>query len=262
MVWSRTRDREWPQSYFLEWSWRASRRRWYLSRGPMKWGRWPCSYVRGKPSRWREKMQRRCNANLLGKFEEHPHGHHEKSRASKAMTSRNQGRSESQWRLMCGLIGSASDFYSRCSKNHFSILVTKKIGDVLFYFIFYWLCYYSCPNFYPFSPLQLVPLFSPAILPPEFMSMGSACKFFGFSISYAILHFPLSILFLSIMLLIPYTISPFSHFPADSPPNNLHIYDSVPVLAVCLVCLFGLFLDSAVDSCEFVAFLMFIVIHI
>ena len=79
--------------------------------------------------------------------------------------------------------------------------------------------------------------------------------FFGFFISYTILNFPLSVLCLPIMLLIPCTFSPYhlpSPFPADNPPNDLHIYDSVPVLLLC-------FLDSIVDSCEFIAILMFIV---
>ena len=41
----------------------------------------------------------------------------------------------------------------------------------------------------------------------------------------------------------------------------LHFCDSVPVLVVCLVhfC-FCFFLDSVVDSCEFVAILLFIVL--
>ena len=39
--------------------------------------------------------------------------------------------------------------------------------------------------------------------------------------------------------------------------NDLHMYDSVPVLVVCIVCFF---LDSVVDSCKFVAILVFIVL--
>ena len=46
-----------------------------------------------------------------------------------------------------------------------------------------------------------------------------------------------------------------SSLPTDNPPNDLHIYDSVPVLLVCLVC----YLDSIADSCEFIAILMFII---
>ena len=92
-----------------------------------------------------------------------------------------------------------------------------------------------------------------------FMFMGHEYEFFGFSISYTILNITLSILYLPIMLLNPCIISPFSPFPipADNPPNDLHTYDSVPVLVVCLVCF--CFLGLAVDSCEFVI-LMFIVL--
>ena len=67
--------------------------------------------------------------------------------------------------------------------------------------------------------MTVVPIFPP--LPPStqyppsssnpflyFMSMGHACKFFGFSISYTIPNIPLSILFLPIMLLNPCTFYP------------------------------------------------------
>ena len=66
------------------------------------------------------------------------------------------------------------------------------------------------------------------------MSIGCACKFFGFSIPYAILNLPLSILLLQFELLNPCTISPFSPFPfpADIPPNDLHDYESDPILIV------------------------------
>ena len=58
------------------------------------------------------------------------------------------------------------------------------------------------------------------------------------------------------MLLNPCTISSFSSFPlpADKLPNDLCIYDSLPVLVVCLVCSCFCFLDLVVDGCEFVAF--------
>ena len=51
--------------------------------------------------------------------------------------------------------------------------------------------------------------------------------------------------------------SPFS-FPTDNPPNDL------PYLwfCFCSVCLLNLFLDSIVDSCEFIAMLMFIALII
>ena len=68
--------------------------------------------------------------------------------------------------------------------------------------------------------------------------MGHTYQFFEFSISHTVLNLPLSTLYLPIMLLIPCTFSPFPIFPlplsTDNPACDLHIYDSVPVLAVCL----------------------------
>ena len=123
-------------------------------------------------------------------------------------------------------------------------------------------------------PLPSTPL--PSSNPiPWFMSLGRACKFFGVSISYVILNISLSILYLPIMLFNPCTFSLIlrSPLPINNSPNDLHTYDSIPVLVVCLVSLFviclvlggyfwfwGVFLDSVVDSSEFVAFLMFVVL--
>ena len=60
-----------------------------------------------------------------------------------------------------------------------------------------------------------------------------------------------------VLVLISASISSFSPFPLPNGnhPNYLHIYDSVFVLIVCLVC----FLDSNVDSCECIAILVFII---
>ena len=131
---------------------------------------------------------------------------------------------------------------------------------LIFYYFMYRIIYiynYSYPYFLKYVLLiillqlsQIFLLLSPSAWyslsvqqsPPWglFMSMGHACKFFGFSISYSILNILLSILYLPIMLLNPCTFSPlypFSH-TADNPPNGIHIYDSVPVLLVCLVLFF------------------------
>ena len=104
-----------------------------------------------------------------------------------------------------------------------------------------------------FYAITVVPFFSPLYIPPpctsppssilptmDFMSMGCTYKFFGFSISYTILNYFLSILCLPVMLLIPCTFSPFfpPPLPADNPPCGLHFCDSVPVLVVCLVFVF------------------------
>ena len=112
-------------------------------------------------------------------------------------------------------------------------------------YIFYLLCYYSSLFFLSFSPLCLAPH-----LPPAFPPQLSSCQWVIHTSSLAspfpmlFLTFP-SILFPPIMLLNLCTIFPFSSYPlsADNPPNeNLHIYDSVPVLIVCLgvflVCFF------------------------
>ena len=60
--------------------------------------------------------------------------------------------------------------------------------------IFYYLCYYSCPNFSPFAPFHPAPLLPEAIPTPLFMSMGHAQMFFGYSISYTVLYIPMAIL--------------------------------------------------------------------
>ena len=92
--------------------------------------------------------------------------------------------------------------------------------------------------------------------PPWFMSMGNAYKFFVYSISYTIFNTPWFILYL--YFLIPAPFLPFSTFPllADDPPNDLHVYYSISVLLVFLVC----FLVSVVDSCGFIEILMCIVL--
>ena len=115
--------------------------------------------------------------------------------------------------------------------------------------------------FYLFSFLPSTP---PSIqqLPPRFMSMGHAYKFFGFSISYILPNLPLCILYLSVMLRNPCACSPIFALllPTDNGPYDLHFCDSVPVLVVCLVWLCFRFLDSVVDSCHFVVILLFIVL--
>ena len=139
-----------------------------------------------------------------------------------------------------------------------------------YFFIFYWLCYYSCPIL--FSPLFPSTLHHPSHQhspPPQFMSMGHTYKFFGFSISYTIFNLLLSILYLPFMLLIPCILSPILPYPlpTDNPPSDLHFCDSVPVLVICLVWFFvwlfvWLFLGSIVDSYKFVVILLFIILII
>ena len=103
--------------------------------------------------------------------------------------------------------------------------------------IFYWLCFYSCPNFSPFPHSTRYPLPS-SNAPTYFMSIGHTYKFFGFSISCIVLNTPRLFCTYQICFLIPIRFSPFFLFPCptDNPPCDLHFCDSVPVLVVCLVC--------------------------
>ena len=123
--------------------------------------------------------------------------------------------------------------------------------------IFYQLCYYSCLNFSPLPP----PL-GTSLPSNMFVSIGHAYKFFGFSISYTILNISLSVLYLPIMLLNPCTLSSIFSLPlpTDNLPYDLHIYDSAPVLVVCLVCF--CFLYSVIVNCEFVVILLFTVLSL
>ena len=68
------------------------------------------------------------------------------------------------------------------------------------------------------------------------MSMGHTDKFFGFSICYTILNFPLFCTY--ILCLFPVPFPPLSSLPVptDNPPCDLHFCDSLPVLVLGLVC--------------------------
>ena len=113
-----------------------------------------------------------------------------------------------------------------------------------------------------FSPLSPSALYPP---PPAFPVLSSG----PWVVHTSSLASPFPILFLTssclfctskLCFLIPAPFPPFSPFPlpGDNPPNDLHIYNSVPVLVVCLVSFCFCFVDSVVDSCEFVAILMLV----
>ena len=101
------------------------------------------------------------------------------------------------------------------------------------------------PLFLPFIPFCPTPTVPPPFPSPQFMSMGSTYKFFGFSkeevqytsilqkeyrqegivqYSYTILNLLLSILHLPFMLLIPCTFLPCSPapLPSDNPSCDLY----------------------------------------
>ena len=123
-----------------------------------------------------------------------------------------------------------------------SLLIQKQNVSTMFFlkiYIFYWLCYYSCPIFSPlYSPSPYNP--SPTSIPCLIHFHDLYNKFLGFSISYTVLNFPLPILYLLFILCIPCTVSPLSSLPipTDNSPCDVHFCDSVPVLVVCLVCFY------------------------
>ena len=101
-------------------------------------------------------------------------------------------------------------FISR-NKEWFLMLIPDN-----YYLFFYWLCYYSCPNFPPLLPSIQQPPLPQAISTPLFISMSHRYKFFGCSISYIVL-FTSPWLFCNYLfiLLNPLTSSPI---PLQPPP--------------------------------------------
>ena len=97
-------------------------------------------------------------------------------------------------------------------------------------------------SFPPFSSCPWVIHISSLATPFPILFLISPCLFFTYR--FVLLN---SCTFPS-MLYLPH--------PSCNPQNDLHVYDSLPVLVVCLVC----YLDSVVDSCTFVAISMFIVL--
>ena len=89
-------------------------------------------------------------------------------------------------------------------------------------------------QFFPFAPLHLVHAFPPAIPPPLFMPMGHACKFIGYFTIYTVPNIPCLFCIHQFVLSNPCIFPSISLFPlpTENSPNDLGIYDSVPVLVV------------------------------
>ena len=138
----------------------------------------------------------------------------------------------------------------------------------IYLFLIYFLDYAITVVPFFFSPLSAplpAPLFSSTLhlsshqhSPPQFMSMGRTCKFFGFSTSPC-----LSCIYqLRFLFFVPFApLSPLP-IPTYNPPCDLHFCESIPVLVFCLVCFcFGVFfLGFVVDNCEFVILLIIVLI--
>ena len=111
------------------------------------------------------------------------------------------------------------------------------------------------PLYYPTPCTPLPPTVPPFSSCPWVLHINSLASTFPI-----LFNLPLLIFYLPFMLLIFCTFSPSlpSHSPTDNPPCDLHFYDSVPVLVVCLVFFCFCFLGSVVDSCDFVVIFLFI----
>ena len=111
----------------------------------------------------------------------------------------------------------------------------------IFVSIFYWLCYYSCLNFPPLSPLPCTP--NPSSNHPLSFHVHGPIHISSLASPFPMLLLTFPCLFCTYQLcfLIPASFPLFSSFwlPAGNPPSDLHTYDSVPVIVVCLgFCLF------------------------
>ena len=136
-----------------------------------------------------------------------------------------------------------------------------KISKIYFLSIFYWLCYYSFPNFSPFTPSTLQPptlqhpltfrscpwvvhiSFLSSLFPIPFFFI-SPCLFYAYQLCF---FFP-----------VPFPPIPPFHLPTEIPPCDFHFWFhscSSCLLSYC----FSFLLGSFVDSCEFVVILLFII---
>ena len=106
-----------------------------------------------------------------------------------------------------------------------------------FYITFYWLYYYSCPNFFPFAPHPAPPTPS-GNSPPLFMSMGHAYKFFAFSIFYTVLTSPW--LFCNYLYVLRNTLTPSPVPPQPPPIRQTSKPSPYPCFCLC-ACLLTLF---------------------
>ena len=100
----------------------------------------------------------------------------------------------------------------------------------------YWLCYYSCPIS---PPTPLHPAHPSLPHPPPHSSCPWVIPISSLASTFPTLFFSSPCLFstyhLCYLFSVPFPPSP-SHSPIDNLPCDLHLYGSIPVLVVCLVC--------------------------
>ena len=105
------------------------------------------------------------------------------------------------------------------------------------------------PSLTPFHPAHhLPPKFPPYSSCPWVIFISSLAS------TFPTLFLPSLCLFstyhLCYLFSVPFPPSPLAHSPIDTPPYDLHLYGSVPVLVVCLVCSWFC-LGVVVNNCEF-----------
>ena len=104
------------------------------------------------------------------------------------------------------------------------------------------------PAVFPLSSCQWVVHISSLASPFPILVLTSCSLFYTYQLCF--------------LIPVPFPHSTPSRLPTDNLPYDFHIYDSVPVVVVCLVCFCFCFLGSVVDSCEFVVTSLFLVLII
>ena len=111
------------------------------------------------------------------------------------------------------------------------------LGVTFFFIYIYWLCYYNCPISAPSLNSILLTPSLPHSTPivrvyGSYLSVLWLLHFLHYSYPPPV-YFP-PIIYATYSLYLP-PLSPSNSF-MDNPPCDLHLYGSVPVLVVCLVC--------------------------
>ena len=153
----------------------------------------------------------------------------------------------------CSSIGSFE--IRTCESSNFVLILFLFVFFILNYILLIRLLQLSW--FFPLCPPSTHhPPLHQKMPPPLFMSMGRACKFFGFFISYLHLH----VRGWSVPPCISSSPHLFTHSPHPPPTQQPSKCSPYPrfYLFVCLVCFF--FLDSVVDRFVFNAILLFILL--
>ena len=117
---------------------------------------------------------------------------------------------------------------------------TMKIHTLGFYYFFYWLCYYSCPNFSPVAPLHPAPPYSLRPCPHHWSCPWVMC-INSLATPFPVLYLTSPWLFCNYLLVLlnPFTSSPIPPHPSLIwRPSKCSPY---PWFCLCFSCLLSLF---------------------